>query len=94
MPARLSVVSTTPPPGSRGLRRAPVATCVQLPPSGGIRLVGHKAATLMRPGGGCQTWAGNFGKMFPKFLLHEDPRTHAKARREGWASVGRYTAPT
>jgi len=37
---------------------------------------------------------GNFGNIFPKFLLREDPRTHAQARTEGRASVAPYAVPT
>ena len=100
MPARRSVVSITPPQHHPTpwraccLRRAPIASCRQLPTSGGIRLVGNKAATLMGSVVTAKRGPGNFGKIFPKFLLHEDPRTSANARPESRTSAGPHAAPT
>ena len=95
MPARRSVVSITPPRGGRVVfeeRRLPVVdNCPQVAGSG---LPGTKPQPSWGSVVTAKRGPGNFGKIFPKFLLHEDPRTSANARPESRTSAGPHAAPT
>lgn len=95
MPARRSVVSITPPRGGSVVfeeRRLPVVdNCPQVAGSG---LLGTKPQPSWGSVVAAKRGPGNFGKIFPKFLLHEDPRTSANARTESRTSAGPHAAPT